>query len=98
MHVPQWLSFVIAGAVLLFGLYRLWLAFGGPSDQERAQARRGMLAMPRRQHAGIGILYLLVGTALVCTAFGWNPFRPQERGSERDPSPPVPAKAIPIGG
>jgi hypothetical protein len=95
MHVPQWLSFLIAGAVILFGFYRLWFAFGGPSDEERANVRRGMLAMPRRQHAGVGILYLLVGSALLLTAFGWNPFH-------RTPSAPIPmtssppAKAIPI--
>ncbi|KAB2910623.1 MAG: hypothetical protein F9K40_02200 [Kofleriaceae bacterium] len=76
--VPQWLALLIAGAVMLFGIYRLWLAFGGPSDEERAEHRRGLYAMPRRQHGLIGVIFVLVSGALVATAFGWNPFRADE--------------------
>lgn len=75
MRIPPWLSLVIAGAVILFAIYRLWLAFGGPSDEERKTHRRGMLAMPRRQHGLIGVLFLLVAGALVATSLGWNPFQ-----------------------
>ena len=88
--VPQWLALLVAGAVILFAIYRLWLAFGGPSDEERAQERRGLLAMPRRQHGAIGIIFLLVAGALVATAFGWNPFRkaPQQAApvEKKDPA------------
>jgi hypothetical protein len=73
--VPRWLALLIAGAVILFACYRLWLAFAGPSDEERARERKGMLVMPRRQHGFIGIIFLLVAGALVATSFGWNPFR-----------------------
>ncbi len=73
MHVPQWLALVIAGAVILFGGFRLYLAFGGPPDEERANARRGMYAMPRWQHGLVGVLFLVVAGALVATAYGWNP-------------------------
>jgi hypothetical protein len=83
--VPQWLALVIAGAVILFGIYRLWLAFGGPSDEERAQARRGLMAMPRRHHGMIGVIFLIIAGALVATAFGWNPFR-KEDPAEHDPA------------
>ena len=76
--VPQWLALLVAAAVILFGIYRLWLAFGGPSDEERAAERRGLLAMPRRQHGAIGIIFLLVAGALIATAFGWNPFRREQ--------------------
>ncbi len=76
--IPQWLALLIAGAVILFGIYRLWLAFGGPSDEDRAEHRRGLYAMPRRQHGLIGIIFLLIAGALVATAFGWNPFRNAE--------------------
>ena len=74
MHVPQWLSLLIAVAVIGFGAYRLWYAVKGPSDEERAKARRGMMAMPRRTHGMVGVIYLLVGAALLATSFGFNPF------------------------
>lgn len=76
--IPQWLALLVAAAVILFAIYRLWLAFGGPSDEERAAARRGLLAMPRRQHGAIGVIFLLIAGALVATAFGWNPFQKDE--------------------
>lgn len=97
--VPQWLALLVAAAVILFGFYRLWLAFGGPPDEERAEARRGLLAMPRRQHGAIGIIFLLIAGALIATAFGWNPFR-------KEPAPSAPVDggqgsgkgtAIPVG-
>ncbi len=75
MRIPVWLSLLIACAVILFAGYRLWLAFGGPSDEERQKHRRGMLAMPRRQHGAIGFIFLLVAGALVATSLGWNPFQ-----------------------
>ena len=74
MHVPQWLALLIAGAVILFGCFRIYLAVAGPSDDARAKARRGMYAMPRWQHGLVGVLFLLVAGALVATAFGWSPF------------------------
>ncbi len=73
MHVPQWLALTIAGAVILFGLFRMYLAFGGPSDEERAKRRTGLYSMSRRQHGLVGVLFLLVAGALVATAFGWTP-------------------------
>jgi hypothetical protein len=98
--VPQWLALLIAGAVILFGIYRVWLAFGGPSDEERAQARRGLLAMPRRQHGAIGLIFLLVGGALIATAFGWNPFQKEAATPPAAPTAPADGatrgSAIPI--
>lgn len=91
MRIPPWLSLVIAGAVILFAIYRLYLAFGGPSDEERKAHRRGMLAMPRRQHGLIGVIFLIVGGALIATSLGWNPFRAEP---EEAPVPaPVPGSA-----
>jgi len=78
MRIPVWLSLLIASAVILFASYRLWLAFGGPSDEERQKHRRGMLAMPRRHHGAIGLIFLLVAGALVATSLGWNPFGNRE--------------------
>ncbi len=88
--IPRWLSLLVASAVILFALYRLWLTFGGPSDAARAEHRRGMLAMPRRQHGAIGFIYLAVAAALIATSFGWNPFR-------RDAEATAPASKPPAG-
>ena len=92
MRLPPWLSLAIAGAVILIAMYRLWLAFAGPSDEERKTHRRGMLAMPRRQHGAIGLIFLLVAGALVATSFGWNPF---ERDQTEEPAAPSPPKKTP---
>lgn len=74
MAIPQWLAFVIAGVVLLYGGYRMYLAVGGPSNEERAKARTGMLAMSRRTHGLVAIMLLIAGAALLASAFGWKPW------------------------
>ena len=75
MAIPQWLSITIAALVIVFGGYRLWLAVAGPSDEERAKHRRGMLAMSRRSNGLVAILYFIVGAALLASSFGWTPWR-----------------------
>lgn len=92
MHVPQWLALLIAGAVILFGCFRIYLAVAGPSDDERAKHRRGMYAMSRRQHGLVGVLFLLVAGALVATAFGWSPFAPTPVKVSPGKAPAEPAK------
>ncbi len=87
MHVPQWLALTIAGAVILFGLFRLYLAVAGPSDDERAARRTGLYRMTRRQHGLVGVLFLLVAGALVATAFGWNPMAPRAAEQPARPGP-----------
>lgn len=91
MHVPQWLALVIAGAVILFGFYRLYLALGGPSDDERAARRSSLYRTPRWHHGLVGTLLVLVGGALIATAFGWNPVGTQAQQ-------PAPVKARPAQG
>ncbi|HEY0190801.1 MAG TPA: hypothetical protein VGC42_06730 [Kofleriaceae bacterium] len=75
MRVPVWLTLLVALLVSAFGLYRIWLAIrsarpvpdGGP-------APRGIYAMRKRTHLLIGIVYLLLGGALLATSYGFNPF------------------------
>ncbi|MBA3397019.1 MAG: hypothetical protein H0T89_30595 [Deltaproteobacteria bacterium] len=71
MRIPVWLTLAIAVLVLGFGSYRLWLAFGKRADDK---PRKGLYALGKRTHLLIGIIYLLLGGALVATTFGWNPF------------------------
>ncbi|MBC7974801.1 MAG: hypothetical protein H7138_07415 [Myxococcales bacterium] len=87
MRVPVWLTLGIALLVCVFGLYRIRLALRSEADNERAKGKRGMYAMARRTHALIGIVYLLLGGALIATSYGWNPF-----GSLFGPKTEVPAK------
>jgi hypothetical protein len=97
MAIPPWLSLLVAGAVIVFAFYRLYLAFGGPSDEERAKVRHGMLKMPRRQHAAIGIIFLIVASALFATSFGFNPFRADKTEKPTPaPEPPRAGTALPV--
>ncbi len=74
MRVPVWLTLGIAALVIIFGVYRMRMAFRSDDEDTRAKARKGLYAMGRRTHFLIGIVYLLLGGALVATSFGWNPF------------------------
>jgi hypothetical protein len=74
MRVPVWLTLGIASLVCLFGLYRIRLAFRSGDADERTGARKGFYAMGRRTHLLIGVVYLLLGGALIATSFGFNPF------------------------
>ena len=74
MRLPVWLALGIAALVIIFGVYRMRMAFRSDDEDTRAKARKGLYAMGRRTHFLIGIIYLLLGGALVATAFGWNPF------------------------
>jgi hypothetical protein len=74
MHVPVWLTLGVALLVCVFGLYRIRLAFRSDEEDQRARARKGLYAMGRRTHFLIGVVYLLLGSALIATSFGWNPF------------------------
>ncbi len=73
MRVPQWLSLLVAAWVIVFGLYRLWIARDPRTDERRAEGKKGIFAMKRSTQALLGVIYLLLGTALVATSFGWNP-------------------------
>src|SRR6185295_14823371 len=74
MRVPVWLTLGVALLVCLFGAYRIRLAFRSDAEDERARQRKGLYAVGRRTHFLVGLIYLLLGGALVATSFGWNPF------------------------
>jgi len=73
MRVPVWLTLAVAFLVCLFGAYRIRLGFRSDAEDQRAREKKGMYAMGRRTHFLIGVIYLLLGGALVATSFGWNP-------------------------
>lgn len=73
MRVPQWLSLLVAAWVIVFGVYRLKLALDKRTDERRAEGKKGMFVLKRSTQALLGVVYLLLGGALVATSFGWNP-------------------------
>jgi hypothetical protein len=101
MRIPVWLTIAIAVFVTVFGSYRIYLATrkAAPDD---APPRRGMYRMGRRTHALIGVVYLLLGAALVATTLGWNPFGDYFAGETKTPpkdeaptKTPVPVDQLP---
>jgi hypothetical protein len=74
MRIPIWLTLAVAILVIIFGIHRIRLAFRSADAEARAKERKGLYAMGNRTHLLIGIVYLLLGGALVATTFGWNPF------------------------
>lgn len=94
MRVPVWLTLGVALLVCLFGAYRIRLAFRSDAEDERARQRKGLYAMGRRTHFLVGVIYLLLGGALVATSFGWNPFSGvfgSSSGTEAPPAQTAPA-------
>ncbi|MGE0868396.1 MAG: hypothetical protein AB7P03_07540 [Kofleriaceae bacterium] len=89
MRLPVWMLLAVAGLVVIFGAYRIRLAFRSDEDDQRARSRKGLYAMGRRTHFLIGLVYLLLGGALIATSFGWRPFGD---GFSVGPSAPPAAK------
>ena len=97
MRVPVWLTLGIAALVVIFGVYRIRLGFRSDEDDARAKARKGLYGLGRRTHFLIGIVYLLLGAALIATSFGWSPlagyFGPKTEVPTKDKAP---AKGVPV--
>jgi hypothetical protein len=98
MRVPPWLTLGVAILVCVFGAYRIRLAFRSDEEDARARERRGLYAMGRRTHFLIGLVYLLLGGALVATTYGWNPFGTLFAPGGSTPAPRRPASkaGIPV--
>ncbi|HEY4057823.1 MAG TPA: hypothetical protein VGM39_14515 [Kofleriaceae bacterium] len=103
MRIPVWLVLGIAAVVMIFGVYRLRLAFRA-DPQDQAQKRGGFYGMRRRTHLLIGIVYMILAGGLAATAFGWNPFGktigPATKAPTKDkaPSQGIPFDKIPTPG
>jgi len=93
MRVPTWLTIGIALVVCGFGLYRIRLASrpDKAADEDQGRTRRGFYAMGKRTHFLIGVIYLLLGGALIATSYGWNPFStmfgPRTEAPTKDTAP-----------
>jgi hypothetical protein len=83
VHVPPWLTIGVALLVISFGLYRIRLALkrAAPDPEKKPLLGGGFYKMNGRTHLLVGLVYLLLGGALIATSFGWNPL-----GSSAAPS------------
>ena len=74
MQIPAWLAFAVAGFVIIFGAYRMKLGLTmSPEDEAAAKKRGGLYGMGKRFHLFVGVVYILMGAALVAMALGWQP-------------------------
>lgn len=71
--VPPWLSFMLGGLVMVWGLYRIKLGLRSEAAEARAAERRGLFGLPRRTHLLIGFVYLLLGGGMIAIGLGWTP-------------------------
>jgi hypothetical protein len=91
VRVPVWLTLGVAVLVIVFGAFRIRMALRKPPPEEAGSGNlmgRGFYRMSSRTHLLIGVVYLLLGGALVATSFGWNPF-----GSSIGPDTHAPSKS-----
>ena len=74
MRVPPWLTIGVAILAFVWGAYRIRIALRSDAADHRARdGKRGLFAMARRTHFLFGLVYLLLGAALVAASFGWSP-------------------------
>lgn len=92
MHVPVWLILGGGLVVCAWGAYRVRLGLRSDQQDEHTRPRRGLHAMARRTHLFVGIVYLLLGAALIATSLGWSPLGSVVTRS----SPDAPMKLVPV--
>lgn len=108
MRVPVWLTLGVAVLVFAFGAYRIYLATRKRAANEAAAERgsamgSGFYRMSPRTHLLVGLIYILLGSALIATSFGFNPlggvFGPSTKAPPKDQAPAtrgsVPIDTIP---
>lgn len=94
MRIPVWLTVAVAILVIGFGIYRLRISFRSDAEDQQARGRRGLHAMSRGKHRFVGVLYLLLGIALVGVSLGWNPMGNLFAPATDTPKGTEPTKAV----
>lgn len=84
MHLPLWLTLSCGAMVIVWGLYRISL--GARSAERHARAPKGLFAMARRTHLLIGLVYVLMGSALIAIGFGWSPLADPPKAKAAKPA------------
>lgn len=73
IHVPAWLTVLVASAVTLFGLHRVRLGLRSEQAEADATKKRGLYGMSGKRHLIYGVIYLVLGALLFAGLFGFNP-------------------------
>ena len=68
MSLPPWLTGLVAGVVLIYGVFRIKMALWGYQAQSSLRQHRGLYGMSRKHHILIGIIYLILGGLLMFNA------------------------------
>jgi hypothetical protein len=68
--LPVWLVFTVGATVIVFGAFRLRLAFRSSKAEDVARSKGGMFGYPRRTHGLFGAVYILMGLLLILGALG----------------------------
>ena len=95
MRLPLWLTLTCAAMVILWGAYRISLGLRSDAAQQRAP--KGLFAMARRTHVLIGLVYVLMGSALFAIGLGWNPLADPPKPAPVAPPPQPEGELIEIG-
>ena len=97
MHVPSWVFLAFAALVIAFGLYRIRLATKkvDPEATKGNLMGGGFYRMNPRTHLVIGVLYLLLGGALIATALGFSPLGSMFGPKADEPPPAKPSHRAP---
>jgi hypothetical protein len=69
-RLPVWVVLVVGACVVAFGVFRVHMAFRSREEDEKARARGGLFAYPRRTHGLFGAVYVLMGVLLILGGLG----------------------------
>ena len=68
--LPAWIVGAVAALVILFGGFRIKLAFRSKEEEQAARQRGGLFGYGRRTHVLFGVVYILMGVLLLLGLFG----------------------------
>jgi len=71
ISIPPWVVGVVGPVVALFGIYRIYIGIRPNPAQAKA---KGLYGMGGRTHILIGIVYVVMGSLLLASAFGFRLF------------------------
>ncbi len=93
MRLPVWLTLGFGVLLILWGAFRLRLGLKKPAPDAGGPRLMGggFYRMSPRTHLLLGVVYLLLGSALIATSFGYNPlgnhFGPDTEKPAKDKAP-----------
>jgi uncharacterized membrane protein HdeD (DUF308 family) len=68
--LPAWIVGAVGALVIVFGLFRIKLAFRTRAEEDAARQRGGLYGYRRHTHILFGLVYILMGVLLLLGLFG----------------------------